>query len=342
MAWYGKDGKQYSTFNDKIRADDAWDEQRAEQARQNSLLNEQNRLLREQAEKERINKEKTEFERQEHEKEMRLLTICDSIGISKKIYDDFIEYLIHCEQQEKIDSIKNEIAKIEKIENAAKTGDYMLISTDTSGYDDCYEKVETSEKLQDLEKQLNAEKGRNVNIASDSKDKKNNYKIKICISALLTLIALVISLNIKNEDIEMIFFILTFVFFGYSAYVLVKLLNDPNSKIKEIEKSIEKEKNRLSNVKEFNIEKLNQKKDIIKKELEEEKKLYCNKIKKKYDDFLEFRKQHYNRELEKFLIDMDLPKILEGYAIDFSSISSKTKISDGSIEDYIDYFLSIK
>ena len=38
MAWYGKDGKQYATFNDKMRADDAWDKQRTEQTMQNALL----------------------------------------------------------------------------------------------------------------------------------------------------------------------------------------------------------------------------------------------------------------------------------------------------------------
>ena len=68
---------------------------------------------------------------------------------------------------------------------------------------------------------------------------------------------------------------------------------------------------------------------------------YQSTIKKKYDNFLEFRKKHYNKDLEKYLLDMDLPKVLEQFDISYTSISSKTKTSDGSIEDYIDYFLSV-
>ena len=337
MAWYGKDGKQYATFNDKMRADDAWDKQRAEQTRQNALLAEQNRLLREQT----VAKEKLEFERQEHEKEMRLLKICDSIGISKKIYDDYIEYLVSNNQEEKLTNLDNEMSKIQKIEEAASKGEYALISVDTSGYDDCYDVVQSSDNLKNLEKELNELKEK-AKLQTINNEKKKNYKIKICISAILTLASIIIALNTKTEDIESIFYILTFVFFGYLSYVSVKLLNISNIRIKELESCIEKEKNRLKNAKEFNIDKLKEKKKKVEKELETEKNLYHSSIKKKYEDFLEFRKKHYNKDLEKYLLDMDFPKVLEQFDMSFNSISSKTKTSDGSIEDYIDYFLSMK
>lgn len=337
MAWYGKDGKQYATFNDKMRADDAWDKQRAEQTRQNALLAEQNRLLREQTEK----KEKLELEKQEHDKEMRLLSICDSIGISKKIYDDYIEYLVRNNQEEKLTNLDNEMSKIQKIEEAARKGDYALISIDTSGYDDCYDVVQTSDKLESFKKELKDEKER-LSKTNNSEAQKKNYKIKVWISAILTLASIIIALNTKIEDVESIFYILTFVFFGYLSYVSVKLLNVSNIRIKELESCIEKEKNHLNNLKEFNIDKFNQKKKKVEKELETEKNLYHSSIKKKYEDFLEFRKKHYNKDLEKYLLDMDFPKVLEQFDISYTSVSSKTKTSDGSIEDYIDYFLSMK
>ena len=336
MGWYGKDGKQYATFNDKMRADDAWDEQRTEQTRQNALIAEQNRLLREQTEK----KEKLELEKQEHDKEMRLLSICDSIGISKKIYDDYIEYLVRNNQEEKIINLEKEMSRIQKIEEAASKGDYALISVDTSGYDDCYDVVQTSDKLESFEKELKDEKER-LSKTNNSEAQKKNYKIKICISTLLTIASIIVALNTKIEDVESIFYILTFVFLGYLSYVSVKLLSISNIRIKELESCIEKEKSRLNNIKEFNIDKFNEKKKTVEKELETEMNKYQSTIKKKYDNFLEFRKKHYNKDLEKYLLDMDLPKVLEQFDISYTSISSKTKTSDGSIEDYIDYFLSV-
>ena len=133
--WLSKDGKYYDDYLEKKSADYAWETQRKEQQQQNALLAEQNRLLQEENDrKEKLEQERLAFERekeqnryeemleqQQHDKEMRILGLFDSIGLNKQYYDNFIKYLASNNEKDlediiyDRDSIKDKIEEIDDI-----------------------------------------------------------------------------------------------------------------------------------------------------------------------------------------------------------------------------------
>ena len=139
--------------------------------------------------------------------------------------------------------------------------------------------------------------------------------------------------------------ILTFIFLFVDSYIIIKNGNSKEkikAKIESCEKIIEEEKERIKEFDVFSVEKLIKKKDILINELTKLKEDNNNFISKRNDDFLEFRKKHYNKDIEKFLLDMELPEVLKEYGIDFKSVNNNSKIKDGKVEDYIDYFIDNK
>ena len=61
----------------------------------------------------------------------------------------------------------------------------------------------------------------------------------------------------------------------------------------------------------------------------------------KWQKFLEFRLNHYNVKIENLLLDVELDKKIEKYGITYEKVTKNKKISDSSIEDYINYFDNI-
>ena len=104
----GYDGKEYDNPLEWSKANERWEREEAQKKsleRQEELIEKQNELIEEQAvEQRRIAEEQMEndrwieIERQEHEKEMRLLSLCDEIGISKNIIDKYIMNLTNADE----------------------------------------------------------------------------------------------------------------------------------------------------------------------------------------------------------------------------------------------------
>ena len=80
----------------------------------------------------------------------------------------------------------------------------------------------------------------------------------------------------------------------------------------------------------------------FKNKIQETKKRYQETLTKsilpKWNDFIEFRKNHYNSKIEKLLIDMNLNNDIKKLKLEYPKINNSNKISDGTIEDYITYF----
>lgn len=82
-------------------------------------------------------------------------------------------------------------------------------------------------------------------------------------------------------------------------------------------------------VKEYNNQVLDIEKEISKK------------VMPKWTDFVDFRKKHYNSQLEKVLLDVGLNKQINKLGLEYPKINNNNKTGDGTIEDYIAYFDSL-
>lgn len=94
------------------------------------------------------------------------------------------------------------------------------------------------------------------------------------------------------------------------------------------------EKKVITKWKEIKVRYENQLKELeqtIKKEMEP-----------KWNDFIEFRKKHYNSRFESLLLDLRLKKQVEELGLKWAKINNGNKINDGSIEDYIEYFENLE
>ena len=131
--WIGLDGKIYTDINELTAADNRW----RQQEKQNELLKQQNEIARDHAYQQSIEQEKNrklqvklqneklekeraiEYSRQEHDKEMRLLNLCDNIGISQEFMNSFLDYLYdessaYEEEKEKMNKLDSDIKKLKE------------------------------------------------------------------------------------------------------------------------------------------------------------------------------------------------------------------------------------
>lgn len=98
----------------------------------------------------------------------------------------------------------------------------------------------------------------------------------------------------------------------------------------KIIKMFTKEKKKYQDkVKEHNNQVLDIEKEISKK------------VESKWNDFVDFRKKHYNSQLEKVLLDVGLNKQIKKLGLEYPKINNNNKTGDGTIEDYIAYFDSL-
>ena len=131
--WTGLDGKIYTDINELTAADNRW----RQQEKQNELLKQQNEIARDHAYQQSIEQEKNrklqvklqneklekeraiEYSRQEHDKEMRLLNLCDNIGISQEFMNSFLDYLYdertaYEKEKEKLNKLDSDIKKLKE------------------------------------------------------------------------------------------------------------------------------------------------------------------------------------------------------------------------------------
>lgn len=384
MIWYGKDGKIYDNVNDKIKADNLWDQQE----RQNKLLEEQNRLLEEQRiaderNREEDRKNQIEFEkrertreleeienrqfqreleisRHEHDREMRLLNLCDSIGISKSIIDNYLKSFYSSIE---IRTIAN---KLKKLENEKETKNNQILKKEfdpKTGYatNRVYNGVTPSAKIECYKKIKEMDQSAKYlvddSFIEEAFEKMNTQVnhiivVNVCGGILLCfslyILDLLFSSTYHNVFLELIGFVVLYNIASivYRLYKKSRLKNQIitrcDERLKQEYKEEDKYKQRKKIIKdnEEDAKKLEKEVKVIEEDIskleKEKEKLEKDNIKKNLDELYDFRINHYNYEIEKFLLDYGFDN---KYGINYKTIIKEEAKGFGEIRDYNDYFL---
>lgn len=309
MSWLGKDGKWYDDLNDCVGANNLYEQQE----KQNELLAIQNSLIQQNIyEKEKIEKNRIFYEKN-LEKEKRIDKIFDSIGISRKEFIKFKE-------------------------------NYLLLYDNNNA--SCYEeKNNLEEELIYLKKKyinksnVTSEilKNNKITLSDINNLNMNGIKEKFIIYKLtriwcyiwwifLILISMILVENgLPKSSTAPLIIILLISIVPYFLYFKIK--SEAMKIIENYAKDKSKEKSKLKVLE----EKIN----IMNEKFQYEEKENKNKMMEANNEFTLFRKQHYNNNFEKFLLDLNIDEIYEKYNIKFIKINNNNKISDGKIEDYV-------
>lgn len=342
------------------------------QINQNKMREEQIRRQEEQIET--IKNETTK--QKEIADESRILRLFDDVGINKRYYDDYISYLFGDYQKQLEDinlSIRN--CKAWSTWLVADIDENGIHNNTTFDFDDCYIEKE-NEKLKECLKNINLLKeltdndinglsSEVMNIPSLPNNNLSNKELfpslidkyfntykKRKISGIITFVSLAITFILmmidvgKSMDIGFtIFIIIGFPgMIAYSLYLFKNLTSKSNIKdvinyeIKNSRKlDVKKAKKKLKDANKENddyLKELQEKEQNLKQEMIKTTKL-------KWDNFVEFRKKHYLYNFEKLLLDMELDKKIKDIGLEYPKINKSNKISDGTIEDYVEYFDSL-
>lgn len=340
MGFYGKDGQIYDTLDKKVGADSRYNQQE----KQNQLLEEQNKLLAQQERERQLNaireenrawleeqnkKERDRIQR-EHSEEMRLLSLCDEVGINKSIIDNYINYIFSEKQvEEKERKLFEENNKIHKqLENERST---------------LWNDEEILKKIKIIKKIKN-------NDLSNSDDLIGYYGLK----------HLVEEYNSTNDKIgngilgSIVTAILIFLFLGLLVgwwtiwpfiifsvpiiYYLCLIPSKNTTKIK-IEKDCDAELRKLK--KELHNKTLDNKEEInkkIDKSIDDHYNIMKRCVDTKLNELNEFRINHYNYKIDKLLLDMGLDKKLKEYKLKYKIISKEEVKATGDVDDYVVFF----
>lgn len=337
----GKDGENYESVDEMIGANNRWDQQQE----QNKLLSQQNQLLaKQQKEKERLAREQMdndralEYSRQKHDREMRLLNLCDNIGISQEYMNSFLDYLndestAYEEEKDKLNKLDSDIKKLKD-----KSSELFDISYDSEHEN---ESIKTQIKVLNEIKNMqlgNMEYCLNRDDTYDLLTSKINslatWRVFAFIAGLLMIFTVILLLEGGGTTADWILGLLIVEIAVIVIYIIVRISNQGkiisicDEKIEKLNKSYKKiDKHNKDNVddKYYKLEK--EKEEIIHK--------YRNM---KLKDFYEFRTKHYNSQVEKFLIDYGFK---DRFGADFKVVTKSNSKSNGDVDDYIDYFNSV-
>ena len=307
--------------------------------------------------------------------ESRILRLFDDIGLNKRYYDDYVSYLFGNYQKQLEDinlSIRNcKALSTWLVADIDETGAHNT----RFDFDDCYIKKE-NKKLKECLKDINLLKEltdndinglsseimsipylpnnnlSNKELLPSLIDKYFNTYKKRKISGIITFISIAIIFILmmiddgKSMDIGFTIFMIVGspIMIFYSIYLFKNLTSKSNIKdvinyeIKNSRKlDVKKAKKKLKDANKENddyLKELQEKEQILKQEMIKTTKL-------KWDDFVEFRKKHYLYNFEKLLLDMELDKKIKDIGLEYPKINKSNKISDGTIEDYVEYFDSL-
>lgn len=307
--------------------------------------------------------------------ESRILRLFDDIGLNKRYYDDYVSYLFG-NYQKQLEDINLSIRNCKALSTWLVADiDENGVHNTTFDFDDCYIKKE-NEKLKECLKDINLLKEltdndinglsseimsipylpnnnlSNKELLPSLIDKYFNTYKKRKISGIITFISIAIIFILmmiddgKSMDIGFtIFMIVGFpIMIFYSIYLFKNLTSKSNIKdvinyeIKNSRKlDVKKAKKKLKDANKENddyLKELQEKEQTLKQEM-------IKTIKLKWDDFVEFRKKHYLYNFEKLLLDMELDKKIKDIGLEYPKINKSNKISDGTIEDYVEYFDSL-
>lgn len=334
----GKDGENYESVDEQIAADNRWDQQQQQNKlleQQNELIKKQNRvneqLTREQMENQRL----IENSRQRHEKEMRLLNLCDEIGISNDTMESFINYI--SDEKLAYENFNKELKELDKKINKLTKEKSKLFNLSCDIDDknqeinnqiDILNKIKSSvfSDIDDIEYGLNKD---------DTYDRINsNLKsIHLCntlatISAFLVFFTFIYMICAESAG-PVILLIIEIIIIVICIAVVIGPINKINNICDEKIKVL-KDSQEVSNTLAYE----HKCDEVDEYETKRMELLYLCK-EKKLNEFLKFRIEHYNSKIEKFLIDYGF-KTRFGKL--FRSVTKSQAKGTGDIDDYIDYF----
>ena len=331
----GKDGKFYDDVNDMIAADNRWDQQEE----QNQLLEQQNMLLAKQlSDSERLAREKMENEiaietsRQNHDKEMRLLSLCDEIGISKKLIDNYLEYLLSTNDGLK----KEEKEEIDKLNSKYEKNEEKLSEFDDNDTDE----LEVWNELKLLNK-THLDKINDEDVIQLFNDSTNSFNTGLILFVVGFIILFLFVFMMGEDDATNTILLLVGISpMCASIFLLIKYcIINGNIKKKCEEKIEELSNNEVESVEDERTAK------IRKEQVDLEEKIHAivqKNISRKINKFNKFRIDHYNAQFEKFLLDIDFEKKIHRYGsfidIDYQTITKSKSNGSGEIDDYIEFF----
>lgn len=332
-----KDGQWYDTAQEVWSANSAWNEKQGIQKEQNRLLQQQNQLLQQQnelnyqIEQEKIQKNyELEMNKMKHKEKMRLLKLFDDVGISKEIYDNYINTNILNKETEKLQSKRNKhLLMSSKYDFLLHKNEYWK-EHDYDQYDEIMEKYD----LYDLEEKLESDcydkvsqkKQDEIDMLKEKVNKLNNYAN--C-SFVICFFFLVACMWFISNDIWYSSIILWFIG-DVITVILFLVANSNEKKLKSMPKQTFNEKKYIS--------KLN---NLVSKEIADADKCMDSiktNTKQYIDDLYEFRIKHYNSSIEKLLIDVGFKELIEDLGLEYKRVNNSNKKKDGTIEDYIEYF----
>lgn len=308
MGFYvGKNGRVYENYEEMKKSDDMYD-QIQETQRQSQLIEEQNDLIRRQAIEKRnleLQKEILERDKMRHESVLRIQKNFDSIGLSYDLFQEFMDNLSTDMDKETIDSVQVLDKKMKKLEADKEKVEADMPEKICFSSNDTVENITKITGIQtEYEKRL--EKNRNI------------FLIVIIVAivflllnifsfhlgfffTILAIIVIVIFLLIFNRDTNTLRTLLISRY--YRSYEEVKETGELALIQKKIDDLLEKKENILQEVKQNN-----------------------------WSYFEEFRKKHYNIEVEKVLYD-----VKDEYDVKIKMFTEDNSKGKGTIEDYIQY-----
>lgn len=383
----GRDGGRYGTLGEVRSADTRY----LQQEKQNQLLAEQNKLLAQQnAETIQLEREKMQIQKQleekrieaerlshlaqlaqmEHEEEMRILRLCDDVGITKESIDRFEEYLLT--PPEELVNIKKEIddkygnfeEELTNAKSCLSEDDILIVSNYFRLFPPIYElkkqlsderEVEIREQFLDwvynpeeYTKELTKIGAYDVSINLKKAEKNKMVNIIVVIVSVIFLV-LICSYNANAKEVSDLVSglspILVLVLPLVIIYYFYKMFTD--DEIPKLQKKLESISTDMKYVETLKLNKIKPK-EVLKNHIEEmEKEINCfstkekefyNDICTKWNNFVEFRKKHYNSKVEKLLIDVGIKETVISFGLEYPKINVNNKEKDGSVEDYVAYF----
>lgn len=315
-----RDGQYYDTPSEANMASLAWDEKQNLQKEQNKLIEQQNELIMSQNELEHQKmKNEYEIEKQklEIEEDNNRQQLFNALNISKKVFDRYInKNYENNEIRDNIDQLYRELS------------DYKYYS---ENIDERIKYVKGSSYTYDLYKECSAIPEYKL----FSKNEGRKFGILIIVTILLIPLTMLFTI-ITLDDFSFINLMITIISFAVLIFSAKFVISHRSYKFEEtidqyITKNAKFDKDKFIRLLSEKVKQCD--KDI--KSLEEK---LDNDIHKSYDEFKDFRLNHYNKQIEQLLSDCGYREMIEDYGIQYQSVNSKNKIKDGKIEDYIIYF----
>ena len=349
----GYDGKEYDSPIEWQRANERWErekEQKESLERQEKLIEQQNELLEEQIEDQRRlveeqmeNDEWIEYERQEHDREMRIISLCDKIGISQKLMDKFIEYI----RSSTDDVLNTETAN--KINNQIDPCIYEIYKI----YEQTVQKYNS-----DI-------------LGGASLVKIHDFSLIYGVLKFFATIS-VFFILIGYLFIPFPFFIpigCVLLCITILVYVIIWLYScfqiDKREEFLTLKKKCLSYKSGMTDVDDIYVflrqfensysnlvsdeEKVNKSLCDLKKQrddgMKKLRKMCEEEMNNRLKNFYNFRVSHYNSALEKFLVDYDFEYEIkrgnDAYNINYKVVTKSVASGTGDIDDYVEYFSNV-